>query len=393
VSPATRDFIRTRRDPSQPPGEEVADFEEYTHLYLDSWSDPTIRWLLSAVSSAMIFDDHDVHDDWNTSIEWVREQRRKPWWNERVVGGFMSYWLYQHLGNLSPRDLDGNELWQKVRGCHTPEDGAGPMLREFAFKADRQTEGTRWSYCRDIARTRIIVMDSRAGRVLDGRRCMVDDDEWDWISEHAKGDFHHVVLATTLPFLLSPGMHYLEAWDEAIAEGAWGKPAACAGEWLRQTLDLEHWAAFQESFHRVVGLVRELASGQRGRTPASVVFLSGDVHHAYLTQVGFPRDWGVKAPVWQGVCSPVRNPLDSHERWTIKFANTRGFAVVTRLLAKAAGVKDPGIRWRLTNEPTFDNQLSTLDWEGDSARLTLEKAVPGDPRHPRLELSFEHRLA
>jgi hypothetical protein len=222
---------------------------------------------------------------------------------------------------------------------------------------------------------------------------MVDDDEWDWISEHANGDFHHVVLATTLPFLLSPGMHYLEAWDEAIAEGAWGKPAARAGEWLRQTLDLEHWAAFQESFHRVVGLVRELASGQRGRTPASVVFLSGDVHHAYLAQVGFPRDWGVKAPVWQAVCSPVRNPLDSHERWTIKLANTRGFAAVMRLLAKAAGVKDPGIRWRLTNEPTFDNQLSTLDREGDSAHLTLEKAVPGDPRHPRLELSFEHRLA
>ena len=47
VSPATRDFIRTRRDPAQPPGEEVADFEEYTHLYLDSWWDPTIRWLLA----------------------------------------------------------------------------------------------------------------------------------------------------------------------------------------------------------------------------------------------------------------------------------------------------------------------------------------------------------
>jgi hypothetical protein len=23
----------------------------------------------------------------------------------------------------------------------------------------------------------------------------------------------------------------------------------------------------------------------------------------------------------------------------------------------------------------------------------LEKAVPGDPRHPRLELSFDHKLA
>jgi hypothetical protein len=31
--------------------------------------------------------------------------------------------------------------------------------------------------------------------------------------------------------------------------------------------------------------------------------------------------------------------------------------------------------------------------KSSSAHLTLEKAVPGDPRHPRLMLSFEHRLA
>ena len=43
------------------------DFEEYTWLYHESWQDPEVRWLLSTVPTAMIFDDHDVHDDWNTS--------------------------------------------------------------------------------------------------------------------------------------------------------------------------------------------------------------------------------------------------------------------------------------------------------------------------------------
>ena len=90
VSPGTRDVIRLRRDPEKPPGEEVADFEEYTHLYLDSWKDPVIRWLLYTVPSAMIFDDHDVHDDWNTSEAWVEKMRSKPWWEERIVGAFMS---------------------------------------------------------------------------------------------------------------------------------------------------------------------------------------------------------------------------------------------------------------------------------------------------------------
>ncbi len=81
-SPDTREFIRSRRDTSLPPGEEVADYEEYTRLYWESWGDPVIRWLFSTVGVAMIFDDHDVHDDWNTSIAVAGGDARQA-----VVGG------------------------------------------------------------------------------------------------------------------------------------------------------------------------------------------------------------------------------------------------------------------------------------------------------------------
>ena len=90
VSPGVRDFIRSRRDPEVPPGETVADFEEYTRLYWESWGEPYMRWLLSTVPSSMIFDDHDVHDDWNTSKTWVTDIRAQGWWDERIFGGFMS---------------------------------------------------------------------------------------------------------------------------------------------------------------------------------------------------------------------------------------------------------------------------------------------------------------
>ena len=93
--------VTTRRGSA--PLDEVADFEEYTHLYRESWSNPDIRWLLSTVPSTMIFDDHEVHDDWNISDSWIEEMRAKPWWRERMTGAFMAYFLYQHLGNLSPR--------------------------------------------------------------------------------------------------------------------------------------------------------------------------------------------------------------------------------------------------------------------------------------------------
>src|SRR5688572_12827804 len=52
-SPETREFIRSRRDTSKEPGEEVLDFEEYTHLYRESWTDPMVRWLFSTIPTAM----------------------------------------------------------------------------------------------------------------------------------------------------------------------------------------------------------------------------------------------------------------------------------------------------------------------------------------------------
>ena len=147
----------------------MLDFEEYTWLYDESWSDPLIRWLFSTVSTSMVWDDHDMSDDWNISRSWHEEMDRKDWWHERAVGGIMSYWIYQHLGNLSPRELDENELYAKVRG--NPD--ATEVLRGWAEEIDSTAAGTRWSFCRDFGGVRAIFIDSRAGRVLtrSGARC------------------------------------------------------------------------------------------------------------------------------------------------------------------------------------------------------------------------------
>jgi hypothetical protein len=391
VSPATRAFIETRRDVSEPPGERVLDFEDYTRLYRESWSDPAIRWLLSTVSTMMIFDDHDVHDDWNISEAWLEEARKHHWWNEHIKGALSSYWVYQHLGNLSPEAHQDDELLAKVKA----EEDAEQLLEDFAYRADRATDGSRWSYCRDLGNTRLIVLDSRAGRVLDeDHRSMLDSDEWDWFYEHAKGGFDHLLIGTSLPWLLGPGMHYAEAWSEAVAGGAWGPAAAKAAEKMRQAADMEHWAAFQESFARLVGLFREIGTGKRGEPPASIVAMSGDVHHAYLAEVGYPRGTGMRSHVWQAVCSPYRNPLEKKERDQIRFGWSRGFELFTRAMARLAGVRDPGIGWRLVGDgPWFDNQVATLIVDGRELHMRLHKAVPTSAETARLECVLEHRLA
>jgi hypothetical protein len=390
-SPRARERIRARRDTSQAPGEEVIDFEEYTWLYHESWQEPLVRWLLSTVSTSMVWDDHDMSDDWNISRSWHEEMDRKHWWHERAVGGIMSYWIYQHVGNLSPRELDeDNEVYARVRGN---SDATGP-LREWAKSIDATAAGTRWSFCRDIDGVRAIFMDSRAARVLTReRRSIFDDEVWGWIVDHASGDFDHLLIGTTVPYLLSPAFHHLEAWNERLCDGAWGGAIARASEKLRRTVDFDHWAAFQFAFQRLRRLLEEVGSGKRGKPPATIAILSGDVHHAYLCEVGFKPEAEMKSRVVQAVCSPYRNPLDAKERRVVRAGFTRTGHAVSRALARLSGAPDPGIRWRLLEGPYFDNQIATLRLDGREAIARLDKTVAGEEDEGSLEKSFERRLA
>ena len=377
-------YLRGRRDVSRPPRLEVADFEEYTQLYYETWGEPRIRWLLSTLPSAMIFDDHDVRDDWNTSHAWRLDMQRTPWWDERITGALMSYWIYQHLGNLSPAGLAADETYAKVRSM---SDGA-PALREFARAADREADGAKgamWSFRRDIGAVRLLVIDSRCGRILaNGQRSMIGDAEFNWIeAQVGDGDFDHLVIGTSLPWLLPRALHDLESWDEALAAGALGRALASFGEWLRRAVDLEHWAAFRRSFDRLTALFARVGSGRHGSMPpATICVLSGDVHHTYVSQADFPSP--MTSRVFQITCSPIHNTIPRLMRLVFRIGWSRTAERLTRFLARRAGVPPLPIQWRHPTGPHFGNELALLAFDGRSARVVLErslqpaKLIPGE---------------
>jgi hypothetical protein len=390
AGPATRRFIEARRDPSEPPGYEVAGFTEYCALYREAWSEPSVRWLLSVIPTIMIFDDHDVHDDWNTSAAWRREFTDKPWWRPRITGAYLSYWLYQHLGNLSPGELGKDDVWRQVR-----EHGdAASVLEDLAVRADQRAEGIRWSVRRDFGRVRVVVIDSRSRRVVedDRARLMVDEAEWEWVTESVSGDWDHIVLATSLPLLLPRGIHDIEAWNEAVCAGAWGNRLARAGERVRQAMDLEHWAAFGKSFARFERLLSGLAAGEYGTAPASVTVIAGDVHHSYLAPVEFPAGTNPRSAVCQAVCSPIHNLLPSSLRRAHRLASSRAGELAGAALARLAGAPRPGIRWRLTQDPWFYNMLCALEFTGRAARIRFDRAVSAESGDPRLQPVYEAAL-
>ncbi|CAN5218262.1 alkaline phosphatase D family protein [soil metagenome] len=392
TSDAMRDFIAARRSLDEPPGEELKDYEEYAHLYALAWSDPANRWLLATLPSAMIFDDHDIRDDWNTSYDWRRMIEATWWWHGRIVAGLASYWVYQHLGNLSRAEREQDRLWQHVLELReSGVDDITELLDQFAERADAYPDSYRWSYARDLPGARLIVLDSRAARILQpDDRQMMDPVEADWLAGNVCGDVDHLFIATSLPFLLPMGLHEAEAWSEAIAQGAWGRRVAQLGEKLRRSVDLEHWGAFQQSFRDVAAMVTEVAEGARGASPATVTFLSGDVHHSYLAEV--ERGQGADGTrILQAVCSPIRNPLPRMVRIGQAATAKRGFVAATSFLARRAGVPEPPFEWSITEGPWFSNMLATVQLRGRQLAMRWEAADlrDGDDRAPVLHTVHE----
>ena len=387
---------------------EICDFEEYSWLYHESWRDPDVRWLLSTVPSCMILDDHDLRDDWNSSHSWRREMTAQPWWQDRVIGAFASYFVYQHLGNLAPDELDGNEVYQALRAAGSDAERER-ILSDFAVRADSERGASQWSFKRDFGRVRVVMLDVRASRHLDPEdRRVMDDNEWEWTRRAClDADVDHLVIGSSLPAFMLPALHHLEGWNEVVARDRPNKPvSARLGEWMRLTVDLEHWAAFRNSFDDLVGLLAEVAAGkgEGSRAPASILMLGGDVHCSYLEEIELTAP-EVTAPeatggdgrtgssaaqpgssaaqgsapsptrVHQLVMSPFRNPLHKPIRVVNRLSVRKPVEVTARRLARAVGVREPAARWRMTDGVWFDNGVMTLVLRGRSARVKVDHAV------------------
>jgi hypothetical protein len=140
--------------------------------------------------------------------------------------------------------------------------------------------------------------------------------------------------------------------------------------------------------------LRSVGSGGRSseHPPASVVVLSGDVHHGYLAEVGFGD--GVESQVYQTVGSPLRNPLSLPERMVMRAGWTKRGEIFCKALARLAGAKEPDVRWRLVHEePWFENHISVLKLRGREAYLEVEKTTSEDADEPLLRRLLKRRLA
>ena len=364
---------RLNRHGNRPP-DEVVSFAEYERLYRHSWGDPEIRWLMSTVPTAMIFDDHDIRDDWNTSAPWRTEMAKKPWWQDRIRAGLASYWVYQHLGNLSPAELADNEDYQRLLAT---DGDTWPHLAELAERADREVDcnkGVRFSYRWDLGRSRLIMVDSRNGRILEsGERMMIGEREFDWLEAQAEEQsrFARPSDARLVGAVADAAGHRRPGG----AQRAGGRPSRLARQgWLKSSAGQAISNTGRRSTSRSCGwreMIARIANHPDG--PATISVLSGDVHHSYAARAELDGASPGGATVHQLVCSPVHNYVPLFIKPVFTLGWTRPAAAVTRWWVRRRGVPSPPLTWTDVCGPLFGNTIATLEINGRSAEVFFEQ--------------------
>jgi hypothetical protein len=288
---------------------------------------------------------------------------RRSWWPERIAAGLASYWIYQHLGNLHPDELGADAVYPAVISA----GDATEVLRDFGRRADQERQVYRWSYPLDIGDTRLVVLDNRGGRQLEpGRRAILPEEQWSWFAGTVlAGGYDHLVIGSSLPWLMPYGVHHLEAATSRLAESRY-RPVAGMAERVRRAMDLEHWSAFGHSFDALAALLSQLDP-----RVASVSVLSGDVHHSYVAHADLPGP-----PIHQLTCSPVHNRVPPLMRPVFRTAWSAGSARAGRILSRATGLEPTRISWAKLAGPYFGNAVGVLVHSGRSAQVTIEGTDP-----------------
>ena len=207
---------------------------------------------------------------------------------------------------------------------------------------------------------------------------MVPEAEWRWFADQAHGRYDHLVVGSSLPWLMPPAIHHVEAWNEKVADPS-GKGLA---EKMRRAFDLEHWAAFGRSFNALAELFRRIGEGGEGAprhrvgaggayaAPATISVLSGDVHHSYVARADLGP--AVRTPVHQLTCSPIHNQVPAPLKPLMRLSWSRLGARMTRGLARSAGVARPSVAWKRLAGPYFGNAVSTLRHTAGRAEVLVE---------------------
>lgn len=269
-----------------------------------------VRRVLANVPTAMIFDDHDVTDDWFLNRTWFESVMGRPAGRRVVRNALLAYAVFQDWGN-QPEDYREPALGKtpafgrrilnaltmpgtpKGPGVHTGPVAAmaseppcvetEPDALDAVFDFPRsdgvrdyrhRSRATRklWDFTWVTPTHQLLCLDTRTFRTFYGQRharVAAELISLESLAEQLKPDRieqHPLFIVSATPIFGARPVTDLKELGAAI----WGSLESMA------CLDLEEWGNNEKAFSNVV---ETLAASQ----PAAI--LSGDVHYSFATAV------------------------------------------------------------------------------------------------------------
>ncbi|MGX4642181.1 alkaline phosphatase family protein [Massilia sp. SYSU DXS3249] len=264
---------------------------------------PQAARLLAHVQTLMIFDDHDITDDWNLSAKWERTVYEHPFARRIVGNALIAYMLCQGWGNRPDVFQTALDELAALAATAAPDDRLDAPRQDALIK--RLLSFRQWDF---IVRTTptIIVLDTRTRRWRNRRRPGHPSGLMDWES---LCELQHELLDETAAVIVSPTPMFGVKLIEVVQ-----RVATFAG--LALTVDAENWMAHRGAASSMLNIFRHT------RTPANYVVLSGDVHYSFAYDVEV-RESDRMPHVWQITSSGIKNEfprrllhwLDRLNRW------------------------------------------------------------------------------
>ncbi len=242
----------------------------------------SVRRVMAHLPTYMIFDDHDVTDDWNLSAAWELSAYGHPFSRQVIGNALIGYMVCQGAGNAPSRIR--KHLGEYLDAWLSSQDkqGHNTLIDElFAFQ--------RWDYLIPVE-PGVLVLDTRTRRWRAERNLASPSGLMDW---EALTELQQQLLGRKAVIIVSPapvfGVKLIEAIQKLFT--TFGQPLM---------VDAENWMAHPGAANVMLNIFRHT------RTPEHFVILSGDVHYSFVYDIEIRfRKGGPK--IWQITSSGLKN--------------------------------------------------------------------------------------
>jgi hypothetical protein len=292
-----------------------------------------VRRALANVPTYMMFDDHDVTDDWNMLRDWCERVYASQLGRRVVQNGLLSYALFQAWGNTPERFSAGQpgealltaaSAWLAAKGnapSHEQEiarlvgipgqlSASGELTGLFTsvgdlFRLSRADDALKWHYSIKGPQFEILVLDSRTQREFTQDKYEPPAHlgpaavEEQIPLENADPNKLFIVVATTnvltIPFFHGSGVYgdkFIWSFWYIIMRLFRGLFFSRLVKWImdasKYNPDLsDSWKPQTKAFESLLSRIARRIMPENGRRTARVLFLSGDVHFSWASRMQY----------------------------------------------------------------------------------------------------------